>query len=228
MRQLIRSAQQGQIPAVLAIIAMMSTAALASPQAGVASQPTVLSTDGYGRILDAVFPHESVPSLKVAYTMVLRFEPNQGPESQLLLRVWRDGHTETTLYTVRNGSVWNLANAYVAQKGEHDVAAIAGSIPVEKKQLEIDSAKVDRWRAQLFETLRASDSQLQKAAAEYARDGSRDAVLDGTRYELWYSQGETDLHWAFSDIDMNDLPARAHLPLARWMNAVHVGSLGKQ
>lgn len=206
---------------------MMSTGRLASAQDGVVGQPKLVSADSYARILDLIFPHESVPSLKVAYTMVLRFEPNQGPESQLLLRVWHDGHTEATLYIVKSGSAWNLANAYVSQARKEDVAALARSIPVEKKQLEIDSGRVDRWHTQLFDSLRASDSQLQKDAAQYAKDGSRDSVLDGSRYEFWYSEGETDLHWTFSDIDVNDLPTRANLPLARWMNAVRVASLNK-
>ena len=224
MRQLIRGVRH----ALLIAVTFTSTVGLATSQDGVAVQSKLVSSDGYARILDMIFPHDSVSSLKVGFTMVLRFEPNQGSESQLLFRVWHDGHVAATSYTVKGGSAWNLANDYMARTGKEDDAAISRSIAVEEKQLKVNLAEVERWHAGLFETLRASDSYLQKTATEYAKDGTREAVLDGTRYELWYWQGETELHWDFSDIDLNDAPTRANLPLARWMNAVRIAAVKKQ
>ena len=229
MRRLIGRTVSGVVysSAILVLLMLAATVGAAAPQDATTGS-TLISEAGYAHLLDAAFPRENIASLKIAYTMVLRFEPNEGPESQLLFRVWHDGHIDAQLYTVKSGSAWGLANNYIARSGKEDIAAIAPLIPVEKKQLELSAAEVERWHAGLFDILRLSDSALQRAAAEYAKDGSRDAVLDGTRYQFWYMQGETDLRWSFSDIDVNDALARAYLPLARWMNTVRIASVRKQ
>ena len=215
------------LSAILGLLMAAATADAANSQGGT-TESKLMSEGGYTHLLDAVFPREKIASLKVAYAMVLRFEPNEGPESQRLFRVWHDGHIDAQLYTIKSGSAWSLANSYIARSGKEDVAAIAPLIPVEKKQLELSAAEVEQWHTGLFGILRASDSALQSAAAEYAKNGRREAVLDGTRYQFWYMQGETELSWSFSDIDVKDTLARANLPLARWMNSVRVASVRKQ
>lgn len=212
---------------ILLLLFVAGIAGTANPQ-GVSGTTTLISDGAYVQLLDTIFPRESPVSLKIAYTMILRFEPNEGPESQLLFRAWYDGHVDAELYSVKNGSAWSAANSYIAKSGREDIAAIAPLIPVEKKQLTVPANEVQQWHAGLFDTLRSSDSALQKSAAEYAKDGSREAVLDGTRYQFWYLQGEAEMRWNFSDIDINDARARANLPLARWMNMVRMASLRKQ
>lgn len=220
-RPIVRAAFSNTILLFLSVALIAGTA---SPQ-GVSGTTTLITDAGYVRLLDTIFPRESPVPLKVAYTMILRFEPNEGPESQLLFRAWNDGHVDAELYSVKDGSAWSAANNYIAKSGGEDIAAIAPSIPVEKKQLTIPANKIQQWHAGLFDSLRSSDSALEKSAAAYAKDGSREAVLDGTRYQFWYLQGEAEMRWNFSDIDINDAPARANLPLARWMNMVRMASL---
>jgi hypothetical protein len=213
--------------ALMLLMAVVGTVQAVSAQAG-SGAPGLVSEAGYERLLDAIFPRENIASLKVAYTMVLRFQPNEGAESQLLFRVWYDGHTDAELYMVKGGSAWASANNYLAKSGKEEIANIVRLIPVERKQLSISTREVQEWHAGLFDTLRSSDSALQKAAAEYAKNGSREAVLDGTRYQFWYLQGETETRWNFSDIDINDGAPRANLPLARWMKMVRASSLRKR
>lgn len=101
--------------------------------------------------------------------MVLRFEPNQGPESQLLFRVWYDGHIDAQKWTVRSGSAWSLANSYIAKTGKEDIDAISRLLSVETTKVDVSAATVKGWHASLFEFLGLSNSQLEKEAVVYRR-----------------------------------------------------------
>jgi len=224
MRRLIKIALGRRARAAIGLV--FASTALCSGQNAESARTTspLISAEGYERLLDSIFPREQIASLKVGYTMILRFEPNQGPESQLLFRVWYDGHIDAQMWTVKSGSAWRLANEYITRTGNEDIATVARLVAVEKTQIELNATQVQKWHTSLFDILRSSDSQLQKAAAEYFKQGVTDAVLDGTRYEFWYTQGMIEARWTFFDIDVNDLATRANLPLARWMNEVRAAS----
>jgi hypothetical protein len=171
-----------------------------------------------------LFPREYPPSLKLDYVMILRFEPNERAESQLVVRTWHDGTVEATLFAIQDGTAWRVANAYIAQTGKENIEAIAGSIRVQRRSLNLSRPDVQKWHTLLFQALRASESALERSAEEYRVSGTREAVLDGGRYDLWYAQGETECHWSFSDVDISDAPERTNSPLAHWMNTVRIAS----
>ena len=149
----LRMASARAILLSMVVAGMVQTAA----SQGISVAQKLISDAGYAHLLDAIFPRENIASLKVAYTMVLRFEPNEGPESQLLFRVWNDGHIDEEMYSVKSGSAWTLANGYISKSGKEDIAAIAPLIPVQKKQLMVTADEVQEWHAGLFDALRSSD-----------------------------------------------------------------------
>jgi hypothetical protein len=186
--------------------------------------PSELNLESYSRLLDTLLPRDHPPSLRLDCLMILRFEPNKGAESQIAIRAWHDGHVDATLYTVLDASVWSAANGYIARTGGENLEAIAKSIKVQNRPLDLPRSDVDRWISSLFEALRSSEASLENFAAEYRRTGTRQAVLDGDHYDFWYAQGETEFHWAFSDVPVSEARRGAILPLAKWMDIVRTES----
>jgi hypothetical protein len=183
-----------------------------------------LSSESYSRLLDTLFPRQYPPSLKLDYLMILRFQPNELPESQLVIRAWHDGHVEAVLYTVSGGSVWGVANKYLAQTGKEDVRGVANSIKVKATPLSLSTSTVEGWHTSLFTALREEEAELERSSAEFQKNGTREAVLDGARYDLWYVQGENESHWSFSDLDTSATSSGGNLPLGRWMNRVRLAT----
>jgi hypothetical protein len=187
-----------------------------------------LSLENYSRLLDALFPRDYPPTLKLDYLMILRFEPNEGPESQLALRMWHDGRIEATLYRIQGVGAWRAANGYTARTGKVNLGAIARSINVQMTPLSISRSDVEKWHSSLFEAVRNSEAALEGSAEEFRRSGTRETVLDADRYDFWYVQGETEFHWSFSDVRITDAPQGAILPLAKWMSMVRLESIKDQ
>jgi len=184
----------------------------------------VITSGSYSQLLDTLLPREHPPSLRLDCLMILRFEPNEGAESQIVIRAWHDGHVDATLYTVQGASAWSAANGYIARTRGENLEAIAKSIQVQSRTLDVPRAGVDKWASSLFEALRSSESSLEKLAAEYRKTGTRQAVLDGDHYDFWYAQGEIEFHWAFSDVPVSEARREAILPLAKWMDMVRTES----
>jgi hypothetical protein len=191
---------------------------------GTSPGSVVLSRQGYSQLLDTQFPRVYPASLKRAWLTILRFEPNRGVESQLAIEAWHDGHIEATLYTIQGRSAWAAGNAYIARAGREDLGSIAKSIRVQKRVLSLQPSDLEKRHALFFAVARDSESALERSAAEFRTSGNRNTVLDGDRYELWYVQGETETHWSFSDVHLDDAPGQAILPLAKWMAMVRAGA----
>ncbi len=102
--------------------------------------------------------------------------------------------------------------------------AIAKSIQVQSRLLNVPRADVDKWTSLLFEALRSSESTLEKFADAHRKTGARQAVLDGDHYDFWYAQGEIESHWSFSDVPVSEARREASLPLAKWMDMVRTES----
>jgi len=167
-----------------------------------------------------VLPREYPRSLKLDYLFTLRFEPNQGGESQLEVRAWHDGRVDVTVSTISGGSVWRTAKGYLARTGKENLAAITDSIKVQTHSVKLSRSDLEKWHSSLFVATRSSESYLERSAKSYRTGGNRDAVLDGDHYELWYIQGETESHWSFSDVPAENAAKAAILPLAKWMGMI--------
>jgi hypothetical protein len=184
----------------------------------------VIRSESYSQLLDTLLPRKYTPSPQLDCLMILRFEPNEGAESQLAIRAWHDGHVEATLYTVQGASVWSTANGYIARTGAENLEAIAKSIKVQSRRLDLPRPAVDKWISSLFEALRNSASSLEKLALQYRKTGNRLTELDGDHYDFWYVQGEAESHWEFSDVPVRAARREAILPLAKWMDMVRTES----
>jgi hypothetical protein len=176
-----------------------------------------LSAASYTRLLNMVLPPEYPRSQKLDYLFILRFEPNEGTESQLDVRAWHDGRVEATLSTIKGVSAWRVANDYIARTGKENLVAITDLIKAQTHPVNFSRSDLEKWHSSLFVALRSSESYLERSAQSYRTGGNRDAVLDGDHYELWYVQGETESHWSFSDVPAGSALQAPILPLAKWM-----------
>jgi hypothetical protein len=204
------------LAACLSVFLSFSPAFGQSSSAG----PTVLSPENYSHLLDRLFPRVHPPSLRLDWLLVLRFEPNHGPESQLSIRAWHDGRAEVYFDLIQGSSAWSEANAYIARTGQQNLDAITSSIKTTRSVLSLPRSTLERWHQLFFRAIGESQLLLEKSDEEFRKSGERAAVLDGDRYTLWYMQGESEFSWSFSDVPINDVARQGMSPLVKWMATV--------
>jgi hypothetical protein len=124
-----------------------------------------------------------------------------GPELQVVLRMSRDGSVDARLYRVTNGSAAGFLTQASRGTAEPDLRSIVNKIHVDVQRMSVTPETMKLWHSRLLDSLAASNAVVKESAAEYERDGSERAVLDGTQYDLWYQRGLVDLHWSVLDID---------------------------
>lgn len=183
------------------------------------AQPFIPSFETHSLLLDSLFGRVKPPSLKVYFIMILRFEPNQLPESQVVVQAWRDGRLDVTEYRLTD-SAWKSLVRYVDRNGKEDIQAVARTLKVQVTPVKLPESTGESWWASLFSALREEQIDLEKAAAEVRKDGTIEVVLDGATYNLRYLQGDREVHWTFSDLDVGS--KNWNRPLGRWMNRVRL------
>jgi hypothetical protein len=194
----------------------------ASGQAPAVSSRHLISEQAYHAALDEVFPRGDAGGLDVEYQLILRFEPSRHLESQIVIRAFADRRVEAVLYQPVGRSVWDVSNEQVVQGGTDSVTQIASRVRVQRQDCGVSWEVAHGWQSSFFQYLASSLGLLRAAARRYERTGTSEVVLDGTRYELWYTQGMVQLHWRFMDVEVDDSGATGSAPLPRLMNDVRL------
>jgi len=180
----------------------------------------VANLEVYGRILDTVFSHEEPKAGQLQYSMVLRFMSSNHPEVELVVIVPNGGKAETMLLRVSGPSVWDTANEYIQKTGRADVQQIAKLVQTTKQVVSVSPVRVVLWHSGVLKSIGRSSVELQQDFVSLKKTGETTIFLDGSTYELWFTQGLTQIHWVVMDEEVNDTQAAGHSSVAKWMNEI--------
>lgn len=187
----------------------------------------VLSEMQYDEILNTIFPQPPYSPSLGRCRYILRFLPSSHPESEVVIEVTYAGKVNGWLYTVSGKSAWQTGNEQIQREGA-SIADIAKSIRVVKRPFSISSKRESTWRAGFVRNLNESDIQLQQEYVKLVSKGKAAIVLDGTTYELWFSQGTSEIHWQLMDSEVNDIHPVGHFAIVRWMNKIRQYAISRK
>ena len=189
-----------------------------APSTGL-THASVLSISDYQHLLDVVMPadHRTRPGLQ--YSMILRFEPQIHPESQIAIRRWRDGRIETAVFHVQERNAWHAAYGKVAPGQSPDFDAVAKDVKVERKSFQLAATDEAAWRKELMPAIQKELAKANKKIRHIDHEGMHELQMNGTRYELWYIQGDNEMHFTSLDSEV-DTMTKGNLALTKWMNQV--------
>ena len=159
--------------------------------------PIVVSV--YPRVVDLAFSYPVYFFPQGEYRLILRFLPSFEAESQIVISGWNDDTPAVTTYTLvdKTQTISSITDSQNI-RGIEDPAEIAKLIKVQKKELTPSPPEVKALMSR-FLALRLSPNL------------SRDAVLDGTRYDLEYQTFSNRLQFVLSDETS---------PVVQWMNQI--------
>lgn len=184
---------------------------------------SIVSQETYSHVLDLVFPRALSTSLKVDFAFALRFEPSTHPESQIVIVAKHGGGVEVTRYSPEGGNVFARLNASLAQGARENASEMARLIRAERTLIPVPDGQVRQWQSMFFADVLSSISDLRKASERYQKpNGEQEVVLDGTHYELWYAQGDSELSWHRLDVEIDNPDSPGFYGIVKWMNAVRV------
>jgi hypothetical protein len=186
----------------------------------------IVSPEVCGRILDTVFSHEGPRASQLQYSMVLRFMPSHYPEVELVVMVLNGGKAETMLLRVSGPSVWDTANEYIQKTGSADVQQIAKLVQTTKQVVSVSPVRVALWHSGVLKSIGRASVELQQDFVSLKKTGETTIFLDGSTYELWFTQGLTEIHWVVIDEEVNDTQVAGYSSLAKWMNEIRRYSFG--
>lgn len=175
----------------------------------------------YDRLLDTVLPKPDAAGSNVAYVLALRVVPYEGAERQLSLRVLYGRIVQAEMAVLSESDTWAAMKRGLSE-GRSD-SEIVAQVKVERRQLTLQETEVDRWHVSLLSALSALSADLKENAARYRKTGERSVSLHGTRYEVWYTQGEINSYWRFWDTEL-DAKVQPESPLGRWMKLVFLSA----
>lgn len=176
----------------------------------------VISQETYNRVLDIVFPRDEPAG---NYYLVLRFRPSFHPQSQVVIKRGVD-KVEVIEYTSLSGNIYSKLDELVSHGGKEDAVEMAKLIKVRRRSLQVPNAQVKQWHATFLESLGESLKTFRKRSEEFDKAGTIGVVLDGTFYDLWYSQGVSEMSFSFYDEEVSDQQPNGVLKTVQWMNVV--------
>lgn len=179
----------------------------------------VVSRETYLQVLDTVFPRNDPDPSKTMFEFVLRFGPSFHVTSQIVIRN-RGDRTELIEYTSLDGNIFDKLNETLARGGKGDVATLAKSIRVRRREILIPEAQINGWYGQFFEALETTGKTLKQNGEESLRTRSVTLVLDGTFYEVWYKQDLNEISLSLYDVEIDTTGSDGELKLVQWMNSI--------
>jgi len=180
---------------------------------------SILSFDEYQHLLNLVLPldHRSPPGLE--YSLILRFEPHIHPESEIVIRHWRNGATETAVYRVDKVNAWRAAYGNVTDGQTPDFEAMTKQITIVRNSFNVQPSDATAWRRQLLPTLQKELAKARKKVKHPGHNDEHEMLGNGTRYELWYIQGDEEMHFVSLDSEV-DTVTKGNENLPKLMNDV--------
>ena len=97
---------------------------------------------------------------------------------------------------------------------------LAKLIKVRRRAIEVPYAQAKQWQAGFLEGLEELSKSFKEQTEELDKDNSITAVLDGTLYEVWYSQGVSKTSFRVWDEEVSEKQPNGRLKIVQWMNAV--------
>lgn len=164
--------------------------------------------------MDILFPRDG-PAI---FAIVLRFEPNFQPESQIIIRRELD-KAEVVEYTSLSGNIYGKLNDVIAQGGKEDAVEMAKLIKVRKRSIEVPYAQVKQWHSGFLLSIKESLNGFKERIEEYDT-GTTTIALDGTFYDLWYKQISNEMSFRVYDQAVEVRRLTGDFKLVQWMNAV--------
>ncbi len=163
------------------------------------------------------YDHRSPPGLE--YSLILRFEPHVHPESQIVIRRWRDGRIETELYRVDKVNAWRAAYGNVTEGQTPDFVAMTHLIKIVRNSINVKPSEEAAWRRELLPTLQKELAEVRKRDKQRKHDDEHVLAANGTRYELWYIQNDNEMHFVSYDNEVDSV-TKGTQDLTRLMNKV--------
>jgi hypothetical protein len=177
---------------------------------------SVVTRKTYEGVLDRLFPRDDPDTDNSLQTFVIRFKPSFQPESQINVRQTWD-RIEVTEYRVSGGNVYQRLNEILANGGAEDEAAMAKSIDVRTRNFSIPQRQSDRWHARLLDGIARSTATLRTSLVYVERTRQINLPLDGTFYQIWYSQGLSKMSMELYDVEIDKRGAKPEFDLVEWM-----------
>jgi hypothetical protein len=185
-------------------------------QDGAAKSNKVVRQETYNRVLDIVFPRDEPAG---NYYLVLRFRPSFHPTSQVVIKRGVD-KVEVIEYTSLSGNIYSKLNELMSHGAKEDAVEMAKLIKVGRRSVQVSNALVKQWHTSFLESLAESLKTFRKKSDEFDKAGTIDVVLDGTFYDLWYSQDVSEMSLSLYDEEVSDQQPNGHLKLVQWMNSI--------
>jgi hypothetical protein len=179
----------------------------------------VVSREIYLQVLDTVFPRNDPDPSKTNFELILRFEPSFHVTSQIVIRN-RGNRTELIEYTSPDGNIFDKLNEILARGGKEDVATLAKSIKVRRREIVMPEAQIKSWYGQFFMALEVTGKTLRQTGEESLKTQSVTLVLDGTIYDVWYKQGLSEISLSLYDVEVDTTGSDGELKLVQWMNSI--------
>ncbi|HLG15421.1 MAG TPA: hypothetical protein VJH03_13105 [Blastocatellia bacterium] len=175
----------------------------------------VIRNETYQLVLDTVFPREA-PAAN--YSVVLRFRPSFHPESQIVIKRGSN-ETEVIEYTSLSGNIYSKLDEIIRDGTNEDATEMAKLIKVRRRLIQIPSSKVRQWYTDFLGSFGESLKRLRRESERFDKSGTINVAADGTFYDLWYTQGVSEMAFSFYDLEVNEHPV-GMLRIVQWMNKV--------
>jgi hypothetical protein len=156
-----------------------------------------LDSEVYDQALNLLFPPPPAIEKGVIFTMRLRFIPAFEPESQLVVVLFAD-KPPFVEYLAAEKQLYGTADEMIRAGVAPEPSVIAKKITVVRRTLNIAPSRVLAWQEGMFQSLAATLPALRGETQELYQRGSGTLVLDGTSYDVGYSQGFADFHGRFN------------------------------
>jgi hypothetical protein len=179
----------------------------------------VVSRETYNRVLDMVFPRDDPDTSKTIFEFILRFRPSFHSTSQVLIRK-RVDRIEVVEYTSPDGNIFDKLNDMLDRGRKEDAVALAKSIRVKRREINVTDTQIKRWYATFFDGLAATEKTLNERGEQSDKTRTLKVILDGTTYDVWYKQSLNELSLSLYDVEVETSASDGELKLVQWMNSI--------
>lgn len=179
-----------------------------------------LDSEVYDQALNLIFPPSPAIEKGVVFTITVRFLPAFEPESQLVVILFAD-KPPSVEYIVAEKQLYRTADEMIRAGVGPEPNAIAKKIAITRRTFNIVPSRILAWQEGMFQSLAATLPSLRRETQELYQRGSGMLVLDGTSYEVGYSQGFADFHGRF------DQSAQGP-PISKWAESVRAEILNQK
>lgn len=174
--------------------------------------PTI-SLQTYQRILDLAFATRGSAGSRPFLGLTVRIMPAFDPESQVAMVLAGAGSAKVD-FVVASENMFYAANTLLRSTGENRAEMLAPKLSVKHYNLSISSERVLRWQTELFQSLIPTLTTMQDELNDKYQGRPVNLLLDGSTYELWFTQGSQDIHISVPE-------GATPSALVKWAEQVH-------